>query len=69
MNEGLPCEIQCMIFNETAYAIGRSISDYYQGKMKPRSIVLDQFDMSNLQVGKFQRNPVICKDGWGLNDF
>lgn len=69
MTKRLPCAIQCMIFNETAYAIGFSIPEYYRKKMKPQSVCLNQTDMSDLHVGKFEKNPVICREGWGLNDF
>lgn len=68
-DKNLPCEIQCMVFNETAYSICNEIPKEDLRKVKPHSIMLGQDDMSKIEVGEFAENPVICKEGWGLNDF
>lgn len=64
----LPCAIQCMIFNETAISIGELVTNEI-GQPKPQTIAMDETDMSGLSVGKFLEKPVICREGWGLNDF
>jgi len=58
-----------MIFNETAYAIGHSIPRYAIKKMKPHSVRLDQIDMSEIDIVDYGVHlPVICREGWSLND-
>ncbi len=58
-----------MIFNETAYSIGDSIPKEELKKIKDNVFRMSQFDMSYITIFKGEPNPVICKEGWGLNDF
>ena len=62
------CEVQCMIFNETAISIGELVTKE-MGQPNRGTIALVEDDMAGLHVGKFPKEAVICKEGWGLNDF
>jgi len=64
----LPCAIQCMVFNETAISIGELVTEE-MGMPNQGTIALVEDDMAGLHVGKFKKEPVICREGWALNDF
>jgi len=79
----LPCEIQCMIFNETSKDLVTQIERIFD-ELKSNGIsipdhvwygiTLSQFDMSNIMIFECADSmtkelvpKILCKSGWSLN--
>ena len=63
--KGRLCPVECMVFNETALIITSLLKPEVNNK-KQCMLGLDEKDMSELHIGDYRKNVVICKEGFSL---
>jgi len=61
--ERLPCAIQCMTFNETAWTLAEEIKKAVGNRP---NVILNVDDLADLRIGKYEGH-IICEEGWELN--
>ena len=62
---GRLCPVECIIFNEKSLCITSIIKPEVKVK-KQCNLGLDEKDMSEIHIGDYSKNVVICKEGFSL---